>query len=143
MTLPAWSIQALEESVRALKSRRNELSPISRLPAEILCNISLSTLWSPGRPESWTNFSQVSQRWRSLALSASDLWTNIPHRYPRWTQEMLIRSKMAKLTIRSDLCFEISEPRAIETIRSCLYEMNRVEAIHITYEVPGLILEEI
>ena len=32
-------IARLKESIRALKSRRNELSPISRLPAEILCNI--------------------------------------------------------------------------------------------------------
>jgi hypothetical protein len=133
-------IARLEESIRALKSHRNELSPISRLPAEILCNIfSLSILWNP---ESWTNFSQVSQHWRSLALNAPELWTDIPLSYPRWAQEMLIRSKMAKLTIRSGLSFETSNPKTIETVRSCLHEMNRVEEINLSV-IPELILEEI
>ena len=138
-------IARLEETIRALKSRRNELSPISRLPAEILCNIfSLvedNSIYSR-RPESWTNFSQVSQHWRSSALGAPELWTNIPLRYPRWAQEMLIRSKMAKLTIRSDSSFESSNPKVIETVRSCLCEMKRVEKIDLT-TLPGLMLEEI
>ena len=99
-------IARLEESIRALKSRRNELSPISRLPAEMLCNIFSfikDDIFSSSRsPKFWTSFSQVSQHWRSTALSAPGLWTNIPLSYPRWAQEMLIRSKMAKLTIQSD-----------------------------------------
>ena len=135
---PEDSIRSLEDSIRALKSRRNDLSSTSRLPAEILCNIfSLSILSSPGHPESWTNFSQVSQRWRLLALSAPELWTNIPVSYPRWTQEMLIRSKMAKLTILSN-SFETPKSKTMEAIKSCLYEMNRVEAIHIACGIPGL-----
>ena len=134
-------IARLEESIRVLKSRRNELSPISRLPAEILCNIFsfaevLSQTWSP---ESWTNFSQVSQHWRSLALRAPELWTKIPLAYPRWAQEMLIRSKKAKLTIRSD---NSSSLKAIQTLRLCLYEMNRIEEINLT-AIPGSLLEEI
>ena len=134
-------IARLEESIRALKSRRNDLSPIYRLPVEILCNIfSLSILWTP---DSWTNFSQVSRHWRSLALSAANLWTNIPLSYPLWAQEMLIRSKKAKLTIRSGPSYETSKSKTIETIRSCLYEMNRVEEIQISYGIPGLVLEKI
>ena len=134
-------IARLEESVRVLKFRRNGLAPISRLPVEILCNIfSLSIL---SRPESWTNFSQVSRHWRSLALSAPELWTNIPVNYPRWAQEMLIRSKKAKLTIRSGSFYETSRSKTIETIRSCLYEMNRVEEIHIAYGITASALKEI
>ena len=138
-------IARLEESIRALKSRRNELSPISRLPAEILCNIfSLTEDFSSRtrRPKSWTNFSQVSQHWRSTALSAPELWTKIPLSYPRWAQEMLIRSKMAKLTIRSVFSFDESNPKAIETIRSCLYEMNRIEELKLIV-IPASNLEEI
>jgi hypothetical protein len=53
---------------------------------------------------------------------------------------MLIRSKMAKLTIRSNSSY--SEP--IETVRSCLYEMNRVEEIDFLFTAfPGRILEDI
>ena len=140
-------IAHLEENIRALKSRRNELSPISRLPVEVLCNV-FSLIENDGifhlnrSPESWTNFSHVSQHWRSSALSAPELWTKIPLSWPRWAQEMLIRSKKAKLTIRSDPYLDISNPETIETVRSCLYEMDRVEEISLTL-IPRLIMEEI
>ena len=49
---------------------------------------------------------------------------------------------MAKLTIRSGLPLNISNPKTIETVRSCLYQMNRVQEITLT-AIPGLILEEI
>ena len=138
------NIARLEESIRALKSRRNELSPISRIPVEILCNIFKFSLTesTTRRPESWTNFSQVSQQWRTSALRAPELWTNIPLNYPRWAREMLIRSKMAKLTIRSGPSQEISDSKTIETVRSCLYEMNRVEEIKLN-TIPGPLLDEI
>ena len=55
---------------------------------------------------------------------------------------MLIRSKKAKLTIRSGPFLGKSEPRTIETVRLCLYEMNRVEEIELC-GIPGLILKEI
>ena len=126
------NIAGLEDRVRALKSRRNELSPISRLPVEILCNIFFLIDDNYGypslHPDPWTNFSRVSQHWRSSALSAPELWANIPLNHSRWAQEMLMRSKMAKLTIRPRYLFERS---SIETFRSCLYEMNRVEEISI------------
>ena len=140
-------IARLEESIRALKSRRNELSPIARLPVEILCNIfSLiedNSIFYLGRsPKSWINFSHVSRHWRSSALNAPELWTKIPLGYPRWAQEMLIRSKKAKLTIRSNFSLDELNPQIIKTVRSCLHEMNRVEEINLTV-FPGLILEEV
>jgi hypothetical protein len=49
---------------------------------------------------------------------------------------------MAKLTIRSGPSYVLSDPKTIETVRSCLYEMNRVEEIDFT-TFPGLILEDI
>ena len=135
-------IARLEESIRALKSRRNELSPVSRLPPEVLCII-FSFIEdrniSHRSPESWINFSRVSQQWRSLALSAPELWTNIPINYPRWTQEMLIRSKMAKLTIRVDFSMNF---QALETVKSCLSQMKRLGEISIT-RASGSILEKL
>ena len=47
---------------------------------------------------------------------------------------------MAKLTIRSGFSLETSNPKIIETVRSCLYEMNRVEEINIA-TIPRRILE--
>ena len=138
-------IARLKESIRA---RRNKLSPISRLPVEILCNIfsliqDKDTFSSAQNPKSWIKFSQVSQYWRLSALSAPELWAEIPLPYPRWAQEMLIRSKMAKLTIRSGYAFSTSNPKTIETVRSCLYEMNRVEELELITTFPDLILEKI
>ena len=136
----------LQESIRALKSRRNELSPISRFPAEILCKIFslvedgiFYTSWSP---KFWINFSQVSQHWRSTALSAPELWTQIPLNFPqRWIQEWLIRSKMAKLTFGYDVFSKHSSRPTIETVRSCLNEMNRVEELGLNAE--ACVLEKI
>ena len=131
-------IARLEERIRTLKSRRNGLSPISRLPPEILCNIFslIEDVFSSNRsPKFWTNFSQVSHHWRSTALSAPELWTKIPVNLPcRWIQERLIRSKMAKLTIRSGPSFLASIPKTttIEAVRSCLYRMNRIEELQLT-----------
>ena len=65
------NIARLEESNRALKSRRNELSPISRLPVELLCNMFKFSESQARRPESWTNFSQVSQHWRTYHYTLS------------------------------------------------------------------------
>ena len=84
--LDGTRILDLEESARALKSCGNGMSPISRLPVDILRKIfsliedtdDSSTPYPDRSPESWTNFSQVSQHWRSSALSAEALWTNIP-----------------------------------------------------------------
>ena len=133
----------LEENIRALRSRRNKLAPISCLPPEILCNIfsliedrstpeSIGPIRSRGSPESWISFSQVSGYWRSLALSAPELWTNIPFNYPCWTQEMLTRSKMAKLTIRVDVGYQSTDPRVLDSIKSCLQTADRLGEINIS-----------
>ena len=125
------NIACLEESIRVLKSHRNDLPPISRLPVEILCNIFKLSL-TESQPDSWTNFSQVSQHWRTSALGAPELWTSIPLNYPRWAQEMLIRSKMANLTIRFSPPPHKSNPKTFEIVRLCLYEIKRVAEMKFT-----------
>ena len=140
------NIARLEENIRALKSSRNQLSPISRLPPEVLCNI-FSFIEDRSKsqarsPESWTNFSRVSQYWRSLALSAPELWTNIPFIYPRWAEEMLTRSKMAKLTLRVDLEYQSALSRVLDPIKTCLSQITRLEEINIS-DASGSVLEKI
>jgi hypothetical protein len=53
----------------------------------------------------------------------------------------LIRSKMAKLTIQFSATFNTLDLKTTETIKSCLFEMNRVEEIKYTAN-PGRILEK-
>ena len=117
------------------------MSPISCLPVEILCNIFKLSL-TESQPDTWTNFSQVSQHWRTSALGAPELWTNIPLNVPRWAQEMLIRSKKANLTIRTSPSLDTSDPKNIEIVRSCLYEMERVAEIKFT-AIPASKLKKI
>ena len=135
-------IARLEESIRALKSRRNELSPISHLPPEILCTIFSFISQDNNNPRSWINFSRVSRHWRLLALNAPDLWTNIPLYNSRWAQEMLTRSKMAKLTIQADFTYRSSKLKVLETIKSCLSHMGRLGEINI-FGASGSVLESI
>ncbi|KAF8810887.1 hypothetical protein BYT27DRAFT_7185390 [Phlegmacium glaucopus] len=139
-------IARLKEIIRSLKSHRNQLSPISGLPPEVLCNvfsfIEDRTRVQDRNPESWINFSRVSQQWRSLALSSPKLWTNIPIEYPRWAEEMLARSKMAKLTMRVGLNPQTMSSRVLDPIKSCLSQMIRLEEINI-FGVPEVTLKHL
>ena len=133
-------IAQLEESIRALKSRRNELSPISSLPPEVLYTIFSFIDDRTSRSFRWINFSQVSRHWRSLALNSPKLWTNLPLCNSRWTQEMLTRSKMAELTIRIDLSYQ---PKSIfETMKLCLSHMKHIGELNIS-GISGTRLKEV
>ena len=136
-TLARYNPGKTREHFPDVRSRKNELSSISRLPAKILCNIFFLSMFGSQAP--WTNFSQ-SHHWRSSALSAPELWTCIPLSYRRWAKEMLIRSKVAKLTIRCG--YSESLGLKIETFGSCFYEMKRIEEIDIVI-TPELILQGI
>jgi hypothetical protein len=72
-------IARLEESIRALKSRRNELSPTASLAfllkscATYFLSLSMkaASITPSVAQNLWqTNFSQISQHWRSSALSS-------------------------------------------------------------------------
>ncbi|KAH6917617.1 hypothetical protein BKA70DRAFT_1395324 [Coprinopsis sp. MPI-PUGE-AT-0042] len=43
-------IKALQENIWVLRSRRNDLAPIARLPPEILSRVFLHCRWAPARP---------------------------------------------------------------------------------------------
>jgi hypothetical protein len=84
-----------------LDLRTNPLSPVFRLPAEILANIFIhnardSYMEIYGDPNSttpsWVNVSYVCRHWRDIALNCHTLWTFIPTTSLRWTQELLARS---------------------------------------------------
>ena len=110
-------INSLEESKRSLKSRQNELAPISRLPPETLAAIfsffSLST-WrgETGKYEwlietgsiAWICVAHVCRLWREIALSYPRFWShiNLTKLTPVGMAEILPRAKTLPLYMEAD-----------------------------------------
>ncbi|KAH9058276.1 hypothetical protein EDB87DRAFT_1626765 [Lactarius vividus] len=85
-------INSLEESIRALKRRRNALAPISSLPTEVITTIfsflhipiTLSAFTpliceKPKRQErlAWLRAAHVSHQWRDIILNQPLLWSHV------------------------------------------------------------------
>ena len=78
-------IKSLEESIRALKYRRNALAPISSLPTEIitiifsfLCLPATSLLGEkPDHHLVWQPVAHVCHQWREIAINQPLLWSHI------------------------------------------------------------------
>lgn len=94
-----------------LGNHRNPPSPdVSRLlPAELLASVFIHiardsytdekyVCSTPTRP-SWFNVSYVCRYWRDVALNCPTLWSYIPATSQRWTEELLVRSRIAPLKI--------------------------------------------
>ena len=100
-------IEPLEASILALKFRHNELSPISRLPFEVLAaTFSFLSLfaWNEGSGHmAWINVTHVCRRWRETALNHPRLWSHI--NFTNLTSagmvEILSRAKMAPLHLEA------------------------------------------
>jgi len=125
-------MQRLEDSMRILKSRRNVLAPISRLPPEMLAKIfsfrAVESAESPN-PLEWIRISHVSRHWRAVALDCPSLWGNLVFSRPKWSEEMLKRSKMASLVVKADLtCIT---PRIFEAVRLALLHGPRIHELQL------------
>ncbi|KAH9030010.1 hypothetical protein EDB84DRAFT_220671 [Lactarius hengduanensis] len=83
-------IKLLEASIRALKLRRNALTPISSLPTEVITTVfsflptSPSPLVSPltmlgQKPDhlAWLRVAHVCHRWREIALNQPLFWSHV------------------------------------------------------------------
>ena len=81
-------IRSLEESIRALRSRRNALAPVSSLPIEVLTTI-FTLLHGPvassplTRPKEkpdhlpWIRVAHVCHHWRDIALNQPLFWSHV------------------------------------------------------------------
>ncbi|KAJ7765442.1 hypothetical protein DFH07DRAFT_810614 [Mycena maculata] len=116
-------IRKYQESVRALQFRRNALSPVGRLPPEMLSRIFL--FCSDPESLSWIKeVSHICHYWRTVALSCPNLWSFPVFSQPKWADEMLKRSKMAPLTIKADMTY--MTPRMVNTVHSSLVQISRI-----------------
>jgi hypothetical protein len=105
---PADSFRLLD-AIRDLKTRRNAMVPVSRVPAEILSEILMIAVVCDKR--SLKSNIQVCGHWRAVALGDSRLWPlaiDYVAENPFWTAEMLLRSKDNPISVTADLLEEVS-----------------------------------
>ncbi|KAF8471442.1 hypothetical protein DFH94DRAFT_674461, partial [Russula ochroleuca] len=102
-------INSLQESLLALKCRRNALAPISRLPPE-----TLAAIFSFLPPSAWVKkagnparirVTHVCRRWRETALNYPSLWSdiNITKLTPAAMAEILARAQKMPLHLEVDV----------------------------------------
>ena len=106
-------IKSLEESIRALKYRRNALAPISSLPTEITTLIfsffhATSSVFTPGKkPDqdllAWLHVTHVCHQWREIALNQPHFWSHVDftNLSSVGAAEILARAKTAPLYLEA------------------------------------------
>ncbi|KAJ7766334.1 Alpha/Beta hydrolase protein [Mycena maculata] len=123
---------------RALRSQRNSLAPISRLPTEVLTTILESCPTIDGdRPHFRTRkfvsalkIAHVCRRWRDVALLSAHFWTNIVLSRPRWALEMLHRSRVAPLVVAVDLA--AADTKTVAARDLVLGQLRRIRELHLS-----------
>ena len=111
-------IKSLEESIRALKYRRNALAPISSLPTEVTTLIfsflratsesSAFTSFTPSTkldpdPLAWLHVTHVCHQWREIALNQPLFWShvNFTNLSSVGAAEIIARAKTAPLYLEA------------------------------------------
>ena len=106
-------IKSLEESIRALKYRRNALAPISSLPTEVTALIfsflhATSSVFIPDErpdpdPLAWLRVTHVCHQWRENALNQPLFWSHIDFTILSsvGAAEILARAKTAPLYLEA------------------------------------------
>ncbi|KAF5357640.1 hypothetical protein D9758_007500 [Tetrapyrgos nigripes] len=121
-----------EDELLELKTRWNELVPISMLPNEIIsevflvcarCDVDHShSCWS------WINVSYICKRWRNVALGSPMLWGYLDFLKPALVPEMLRRSQKAPLIV-SVPQKHIIKDQVEDAVISALHHIHRVSEI--------------
>jgi hypothetical protein len=105
-------IESLKESIRALKLRRNALSPVSSLPPEVFAAIFSILCLLPGKRGGKPDYhlarlrvSHVSHQWREIALNHRLLWNHVDLTSLNLASaaEILARAKSAPLNFEATL----------------------------------------
>ncbi|KAG2343939.1 hypothetical protein BDR05DRAFT_1059218 [Suillus weaverae] len=133
-------LEALEEKMRALRTRRNSFSPISSIPPEILGAIFVhhaqqtQLLYAPDDPAvlSWLNVGHICRHWREVAIGTLELWATPFLNSSQATEEMLTRSKMAPINLRSG-------PRyRMDSVQKTLMHIERLQEVSLPFLNGGM-----
>ncbi|KAF8437220.1 hypothetical protein L210DRAFT_602369 [Boletus edulis BED1] len=78
---------------------------------------------------SWVNVSCVSRRWRTVALNCHILWTYLFITSPRWTEELLARSKQAPLKLCVDTGFHWEN--WLDSVEQVMDHVERIQQLQL------------
>ena len=118
-----------------IDAERNTISFIHRLPSETIedifiigaCEYFRKDIGFPIQtPPSWVNVSYVCRHWRNIALGYPTLWSYLFVVSPRWTEELLSRSKQAPLKLPMTMDYP---PKSDLLLRFLEQVLNHVERI--------------
>ncbi|KAI0044086.1 hypothetical protein FA95DRAFT_1608821 [Auriscalpium vulgare] len=115
-------------ALSAIRSHRNLLAPISRLPPEALTHVfwycTQAVEWRPQvRILGSIRLTHVCRRWREAALADPGLWTCLPfHLGDQWVDESLARAKTLPLIIDTTKNVQVHEvsSQSEALIRRCI-----------------------
>ncbi|KAG2053575.1 hypothetical protein BDR06DRAFT_956277 [Suillus hirtellus] len=124
-------LAALTEMMRSLRTRRNSLSPISSIPPEILGIIFVhhvqqtQLVYAPDAPAvlSWLKIGHVCRHWREVVLGTPELWATPFLNSLQATEEMLSRSKMASLKLKTGRRFYM------DCVQKTLMHIERLQEV--------------
>ncbi|KDQ57790.1 hypothetical protein JAAARDRAFT_35480 [Jaapia argillacea MUCL 33604] len=126
-----------------LRSQRNNLSPISKLPPELMSRVFSLCASAESHPRfrghvafdsltvmpEWVKVTWVCRRWREVAIGCAALWTKVDFSSSKWTAEMLKRSKNASLVVKADLTFV--SPRLVRTVELATSHISRTRELEL------------
>ncbi|KAI0255380.1 hypothetical protein BJV78DRAFT_1119755, partial [Lactifluus subvellereus] len=131
------------DHLQFLKSYRNSLAPVSRLPHDLLTDIFIllhrsdleqvrvHPIFSRRSPPC-LHVTHVSRAWRDAALQCPLLWTIILFTPPEWTAIMLERSRTAPLTVQVPIDSVNSKDDVFNTsVRLALSHIRRIRYLSI------------
>ncbi|KAF5325124.1 hypothetical protein D9619_010037 [Psilocybe cf. subviscida] len=130
-----------QQAIRLLKTHRNELAPVSKLPNEILQHIFL--VWRDLAyfdPKDWYQVTHIYRHWRCVAVGSPLLWTRLYATPPALTQLMLERSQSAPLEV--ELKMDSKSKHAISALPIILRELKRIRTLTLSW-MPVSILDTI
>ncbi|KAH8993958.1 hypothetical protein EDB92DRAFT_2102703 [Lactarius akahatsu] len=119
-------LKSLDESIRALKHRRNTLAPISSLPTEAITTIfsflhipvtsSAVTCFTLGKQpnpdrQAWLRVAHVCHQWREIALNQPLFWSHVDFTIfsSAGTVEILSRAKTVPLQLEARIPYQLQE----------------------------------
>ena len=122
----------LSRSMHHLKTRRNSLIPVNRLPVEMLQRVfgyvaaaALHPVDNRTIGAKHSQYAEVCQYWRTAALDSAALWTCPPLKHPRLALEFLERSNSMPIHVQAR--FPSMLPR--KTLRAVMKHHERIQSI--------------